>query len=181
MTLTLLQPAVISAAPLAEIKSYLRLETADDDALLATLFRSALALAEDFLGEILLTSSWREVRSGVLTFTLAQAPFQSLTVMSLTDANGLVTQIDPRTVTIDLTDHTEALLTLAMSPPDRSRLTIDYVAGRASEWNSLPEPIRLGILRQTVHLYAHRDEPSDVGIALAATALWRPYKRLRLV
>lgn len=181
MTLILTQPAVISAAPLAEIKSYLRLETADEDAMLAALFRTALALAEDFLGEILLTSSWREVRSGVLTFTLQQAPFQSLTTLSLTDSSGTVTLIDPRTVILQLTDHDEAMLSLPTMPQDRSRLTIDYVAGLATEWNGLPEPIRLGILRQTVHLFAHRDDPADAGIALAATALWRPYKRLRLV
>ena len=49
----------------------------------------------------------------------------------------------------------------------------------ADDENGVPEPIRQGVLRLVAHLFTVRD--GDGGEPPAAvTALWRPYRRMRL-
>ena len=59
------------------------------------------------------------------------------------------------------------------------RIAVTGTAGMADDLNALPEPVRQGIVRLTAHLFAHRDsEPTDPPAAV--TALWRPYRQVRL-
>jgi hypothetical protein len=51
--------------------------------------------------------------------------------------------------------------------------------GIALDPNGVPEPIRQGVLRLVGHLFAVRDG-ADGEPPAAVTALWRPYRRLRL-
>lgn len=52
-------------------------------------------------------------------------------------------------------------------------------AGMAVSQNGVPEPIRQGVLRLVAHLFSGRD--GDGGeMPAAVTALWRPYRRMRL-
>jgi hypothetical protein len=51
-------------------------------------------------------------------------------------------------------------------------------AGLAVSANEVPEPIRQGILRLVAHLFTARDGTGDPPAAV--TALWRPYRRMRL-
>ncbi len=180
MTMTLIQPAVLPATLLSELKAYLRIDTADDDALLSGLLRAALAQAEDFTGLVLLSSVWRENRVALQTIALGKAPFISLVALTLLDPLGVTTAVALPTVQVSTDMNDEATVKLAVAPLPLSRITLDYIAGMASDWNGLAEALRLGIIRQAVHLYSHRDEPQTAGLALAASALWRPYKRLRL-
>jgi uncharacterized phiE125 gp8 family phage protein len=50
----------------------------------------------------------------------------------------------------------------------------------ATDPNGLPEALRHGIVRLAAHLYSHRDEAEQAGPPAAVTALWRPWRRLRL-
>jgi len=59
------------------------------------------------------------------------------------------------------------------------RLTVSGAAGLAAERNDVPEPIRQGVIRLVSHLFAARDGAGDSPPA-AVTALWRPYRRVRL-
>ena len=59
------------------------------------------------------------------------------------------------------------------------RLLVSGTAGLASEPNGVPEPLRQGILRLIAHLFATRDGSGGEPPA-AVTALWRPYRRMRL-
>ena len=45
--------------------------------------------------------------------------------------------------------------------------------------NGIPEPIRQGVLRLVAHLFAARDDGGGE-MPAAVTALWRPYRRMRL-
>ncbi len=181
MTMTLIQPAVLPVTLLSEVKAYLRIDTPDDDALLSGLLRAALGQAEDFTGLVLLSSTWRENKLAVQTILAGKSPFGALLAVTLVDVLGAATLIPLPSVQVTTNTNDEGILALASAPPALSRITIDYTAGMASDWNGLAEPLRLGILRQAVHLYSHRDDQQTAGLALAASALWRPYKRLRLV
>lgn len=181
MSITLIQPAVLPATPLSELKAYLRIDSADDDALLSALLRAALGQAEDFTGLVLLASGWRENIVATQYVSLTKNPFMGVLAVSLVDMNAIITPISIASILVGLNDHDAGTLALPTAPPATSRLSIDYTAGLATDWNTLAEPLRLGIMRQAVHLYSHRDDPQTGGLALAASALWRPYKRLRLV
>jgi uncharacterized phiE125 gp8 family phage protein len=63
---------------------------------------------------------------------------------------------------------------------DANRLRVTYRAGMAADWNGIPEMLRHGIVRQAAHLYQRRGEAEDAGMPAAVTALWRPWRRLRL-
>jgi uncharacterized phiE125 gp8 family phage protein len=52
-------------------------------------------------------------------------------------------------------------------------------AGIATDENGVPEPIRQGVLRLVAHLFSSRDGAGGDPPA-AVTALWRPYRRMRL-
>jgi uncharacterized phiE125 gp8 family phage protein len=52
-------------------------------------------------------------------------------------------------------------------------------AGMSIDQNGVPEPLRQGILRLIAHLFATRDGTGGEPPA-AVTALWRPYRRMRL-
>ena len=52
-------------------------------------------------------------------------------------------------------------------------------AGIADCEKGVPEPIRLGVLRLVAHLFTVRDGEGGEPPA-AVTALWRPYRRMRL-
>ena len=52
-------------------------------------------------------------------------------------------------------------------------------AGMALAGSDAPEALRQGILRLVAHLFANRDGGGGEPPA-AVTALWRPYRRLRL-
>jgi uncharacterized phiE125 gp8 family phage protein len=62
---------------------------------------------------------------------------------------------------------------------DATRVRVSGTAGLAMDENDVPEPIRQGVLRLVAHLFTARD--GDAGEPPAAvTALWRPYRRMRL-
>jgi uncharacterized phiE125 gp8 family phage protein len=58
-------------------------------------------------------------------------------------------------------------------------VTINGSAGMALSQNGVPEPIRQGVMRLVAHLFAARDD-SGGEMPAAVTALWRPYRRMRL-
>jgi uncharacterized phiE125 gp8 family phage protein len=60
------------------------------------------------------------------------------------------------------------------------RIRVTGVAGMATEPNAVPEPIRQGVLRLVAYLFASRDGLGGEPPA-AVTALWRPYRRMRLI
>jgi len=59
------------------------------------------------------------------------------------------------------------------------RVRVTATVGLASDRNAVPEPLRQGIVRLVGHLFAQRDGGSGEPPA-AVTALWRPYRRMRL-
>jgi uncharacterized phiE125 gp8 family phage protein len=61
------------------------------------------------------------------------------------------------------------------------RVDVTFTAGIAADWGGLPETIRHGIIRLAAHLHAVRDAPEDVGPPAIVAALWRPWRRMRLI
>ncbi|OYW88988.1 MAG: hypothetical protein B7Z20_01255, partial [Sphingobium sp. 32-64-5] len=57
------------------------------------------------------------------------------------------------------------------------RVEVNLSAGMAQDWAALPDPLRQGVVRLAAHLFAQ--SASDAPPAIV-TALWRPWRRMRL-
>lgn len=174
MTGDLLPPAVVPVA-LDEAKAFLRIDDDREDALIAGFIRSATALAEAFTGQCLIV---RDVAGGAAAARtwqrLAAAPV--VAIASVT-AGGVPLTGTAFESDIDLAGNGWVRLVM---PDPAAKVVVTYSAGLAADWNGIPEPLRLGIVRLVSHLHAHRDAPDAGGTPTAVAALWRPWRRMRL-
>jgi uncharacterized phiE125 gp8 family phage protein len=181
MDAELIEPALLSPTALIEAKALLRLDTVDEEALLAAQLRTALDLAEDFTGTVWLSATYREKRALRREIILHKRPFQMLTGLRVLYANGSEVALDPTQMTTQVSDYGEAMLTMAESALDARDAIISYRAGAYSDWTYLPEGLRMGVLRMAAHLFTWRDDAMSIGVPGAVAALWRPHKQLRLM
>lgn len=164
---------------LSEAQAYLRVETGDEEALLAGLLRTASGLCESFLNRVVLSRAFVEELSVSREWQrLRSAPVQSITDVSAFRRDGGVSQLSAGEYTVDIDARGDGWVRVT-SPMDAARLQVSGVAGMAAGVNDVPEPIRHGVLRLTAHLFANRDGAEGEPPA-AVTALWRPYRRVRL-
>ncbi len=175
------EPALLAATALIEAKALLRLETVDEEALLAAQLRTALEMAEDFTGSVWLTAIYREKRALRREIILRKRPFAGLTALRILYANGSEVALDPSLQETQASDHGEAMLRLPDSVLDGRDVIVSYRAGGFADWTNLPEGFRMGVLRMAAHLFAWRDAAGAAGVPNAVAALWRPYKHLRLM
>lgn len=171
-------PALV--AGLAEAKAYLRIDGAEEDALLAGLIRSATGLCEAFTGQALIarpvtetvpaTGDWRR---------LERTPVRAIGGVSLYPPDGAATALPADAFAVDIDSGGDGWVRV---PGARhgARVRVDYEAGMAADWNGVPEALRQGVVRLVAHLHAHRDTADDAGPPAAVAALWRPYRRMRL-
>ncbi len=166
---------------LAEAKAYLRIETADEDDLLGTLIGAALDLCERFTGLAALVAD----RTAVLGVAcgawqrLPATPVASIGAVAALDPDGVMTPLAADRYAIDI-DATGDGWVQVRDAGGASRVSVAYRAGLAADWPGLPAPLRQGVIRLVAHLHAHRDEGDGAGPPAAVTALWRPFRRMRL-
>jgi uncharacterized phiE125 gp8 family phage protein len=180
MRVTETAPAATAVA-LGEIKAYLRIEGAHEDALLAGLARTATALCEAFTGLALVERPVRErMPADGRWRRLARAPVAGVDGVDLLAADGAPTPLVGEAWAVEQADVGEARVRVVGGPADQLA-QVRYRAGVGADWNAVPEPLRQGIVRLVAHLYAHRDAAAGGAPPSAAVAaLWRPWRRMRL-
>ncbi|MBS0479058.1 MAG: hypothetical protein JSR79_07150 [Proteobacteria bacterium] len=164
------------AAAAAEVKRALRVAAADDDALIAAFAESALGLAEQFLGRVLIVRAVTERLAGSRAWQpLGAMPVLAITQVSAVDG-GDVTPMAVDDYAIDLDAEAAGWVRVTRDPP--AVIEIAYQAGWIATWPLIPAPVRQGIVLLAAHLYSERDanEPPPA----AVTALWRPFRRVAL-
>ncbi|MGJ3629190.1 head-tail connector protein [Sphingomonas sp. MMS24-JH45] len=57
-------------------------------------------------------------------------------------------------------------------------IAVTFVAGEATGWAGLPQALRQGVVLLAAHLFADREGARTPPAAV--TALWRPYRAIRL-
>ncbi|WP_375397140.1 hypothetical protein [uncultured Sphingomonas sp.] len=160
---------------LGEVKPVLAVTITADDALLAAFVETATGLAEQFVGRVLIARSMRAVIDGRTTWRpLPAAPVRSITGVSAIDEVGVARALDPVAYAIDI--DADAAGWVRVAAP--GRIAVDLVAGLADGWSGVPTPLRQGIVLLAAHLFSQR-EARDPPPA-AVTALWRPYRAVRL-
>ncbi|MGB7404487.1 MAG: head-tail connector protein [Pacificimonas sp.] len=165
---------------LAEVKAYLRLDTDAEDALLAGLVRTASGLCEAFTGQVLMSSvRAAEVPADGAWHRLMPTPVKRLVTARGLDASGAELPLLPDALDLQVDFCGDGWVRVL---PDAGavRAVLSVEAGLATDWNALPEALRQGIVRLVAHLYANRDRQEEGGPPAAISALWRPWRRMRL-
>ncbi|MGL4542859.1 MAG: head-tail connector protein [Polymorphobacter sp.] len=171
---TQLAPMADAPVSLDEVKAFLRIDGSAEDGLLATLIRSASELAEAFTGQKLIARDFAERIAASSTWTRLKAT----PVVSIDGVDGSAGALPGGSYEIDIDASGDGWVRIIAATD--TRVTVRYRAGMASDWNAVPEALRLGITRLVSHLYTHRDRDDAVGVPTAVVALWRPWRRMRL-
>jgi uncharacterized phiE125 gp8 family phage protein len=159
---------------LAEAQAYARVETGEEEALLAGLVRTASGLCEAFLGQVVVARSFSErVQASSDWQRLCVAPVRSIEAVTI---DGVA--VPASAYSTDIDSNGCGWVRLA-NPHAGSIIEVSGTAGMASGQNDVPEPIRHGVLRLAAHLFAVRDGEGGE-MPAAVTALWRPYRRMRI-
>ena len=178
MGMTSISPGAL-AAPVDELKAYLRIETSGEDALLAGLLRSAAALCEQFVGQWLIAREAEETLSVCAAWQkLAARPVGAILSVTGVPGEGEAFALPAGSYAVDIDRNGDGWVKVG-APGAAARIRVRYRAGLAGEINGLPEPIRQGIVRLSAEQYARRDG-GDADPPAAVAALWRPYRRMRL-
>ncbi|HEX8467067.1 MAG TPA: head-tail connector protein [Allosphingosinicella sp.] len=163
-------------------KAYLRVERADEDSLIAGLVLAAAELCEAFIGRPLLERDFTEtIPAGKAWRRLSRGPVRSIAQVESAPAEGPAQALPPADYGIDIDSRGDGWVRLTSTAEVRP-IRVGYRAGLTAGWADLPAALRQGILRLAAHFYTSRaaegaraSEPPA-----AVTALWRPFRRLRL-
>jgi uncharacterized phiE125 gp8 family phage protein len=181
-------------------KAFLRVERSDEDGLIADLVAAAAELCEAFIGGPLLVRGFSETipaEGGHVVFRekvrvpmvpadrawrrLTRTPVRAITLVEAIPAEGAAQALPSEAYGIDIDSAGDGWVRLT-APGDARRIRIGYQAGLAGAWTELPAGPRQGILRLAAHFYTNRAAESARALEppAAVTALWRPYRRIRL-
>jgi uncharacterized phiE125 gp8 family phage protein len=171
-----LAPPIVT---MAEAQAFLRIETGEEEGLLAGLIRAASGLCEAFINQAVIARGFElELALGSAWERIAVAPVRSIAEVESVGSDGIGVPLPSDAFAIDVDSSGDGWVRLrAASEPLHVR--VGGTAGMADDENGVPEPIRQGVLRLVAHLFTVRDGEGAEPPA-AVTALWRPYRRLRL-
>ncbi len=181
MKRAIVTPAVLSPAALTELKQWLGISTAQDDAPLTGLLRAGLEMCENFTGSMSIEAGCEEVLavSGGWQ-ALSTRPVQAITAVQAIAAAGTRTTLAASAYAAEL-DADGGGRVQVFLPGDAQRMAVRFTAGLAPDWATLPEALRHGILRLAAHQHRERETSGAGPVPPAAVAaLWRPWRRMRL-
>ena len=181
MQRTFVTPAALAPSALAELKQWLGITTAADDAPLGALLAAALETCEAFTGSLPIEAACEEVlplRSGWQHLTTR--PVQAITALYGLPATGARFALPGDGFAIEL-DADGGARVRVTAPGDATRIAVQFTAGLAPEWDALPPGLRHGVMRLAAHQHREREGPGAAPLPPAAVAaLWRPWRRMRL-
>ena len=176
---SVIQPPALDAAA-AEAKAYLRAVGGDEDALVERLIGSATALCEAFTGQWLLAREGaEEVPASGAWQRLRATPVSAILGVDGLSAGGAPSALPAEAYAVDIDTRGDGWVRV-IEPGAARRAQVRFEAGMAAQWDGLPEPLRQGIVRLAAHLFTYRDDAREGAPPAAVTALWRPWRRLRL-
>lgn len=164
-------PLTLDSALLDEAKAYLRIEAEEEDPALGAILLAAIAHAEDFLNLMLL-------RRAVVERIAASTVWRRLGATPVAAITG-VGDLPPEQYSVDIDGSGDGWVRIA-GPLAGTTVEVSFSAGLAEDWSSLPETLRLGVLRLAGYLHGHRDGGGDPGPPAAIAALLNPWRRFRL-
>lgn len=192
MALVLTSGPATEPVTVAEAKAHLRIDSAAEDLLLASLIITSRLQIEAGLGLALITQVWRETRdalpcNGVIELPLS--PVKSVDLVRIVTADGTWSVLPPSAYDVDTASRPARVVRAATAVwpiPGRvaNGVEITFTAGFGAHGGDVPAPLKQALLMLVAHWYEHRD-PSEIGTAAdgipaQVSALIAPYKVKRL-
>lgn len=163
-------------------KGFLRVERSDEDGLIGGLVAAAAELCERFIGQALLARGFTEtIPASPAWQRLTRAPVRAIGSVEVLAAEGPAQALASGEYAIDIDSAGDGWVRLTAVGEVR-RVRVGYQAGVAAAWADLPTALRQGILRLAAHFYTSRaaEEARASEPPAAVTALWRPFRRMRI-
>ena len=177
---TVITPPVLAPTALAELKHWLGITTAHDDAPLTALLKAALDMCERFTGVMPLACGCEDAlpaRGGWQC--LSAQPVSAITQVDAIAIDGTSTPLAAEAYAIEI--DADGTGRIGLTTGDANRIAVRFTAGLAESWDALPEALRHGILRLAAHQHREREGSGAAPLPPAAiAALWRPFRRMRL-
>lgn len=162
-----------------EVKAWLRLETSHEDALVDRLVRSAIGFGEGFIGQALVVrEETQRLPAGREWQRLNLTPVRAITNVMGVPAEGPVFPMPSANYGVDIDANGDGWVRV-IEPGAAGRIYVIFSTGLALDWAGLPEAIRQGAVRLAAHMFTHRDGDGG-GPPAAVSALWRPWRRMRI-
>jgi uncharacterized phiE125 gp8 family phage protein len=162
----------------AEAQAFVRIETGEEEALLAGFIRVASGLCEAFINQVVIARDFEiDLPASGCWERVPVTPVRSISGVDVLDASGAATAMSSSAYSLDINSSGDGWVRVTQAN-GATRVRVSGTAGIADDENGVPEPIRHGVLRLTAHLFTDRDGAGGEPPA-AVTALWRPYRRLR--
>ncbi|HEV2653244.1 MAG TPA: head-tail connector protein [Rhizomicrobium sp.] len=180
MPLELTSPSGDEPITLVEAKNYLKVDTADDDALITQMIAAARIRAEWYTGRAFTPQSWtlwldRWPVDGLVEIPLP--PLQAVTSIVLYAPDDTARTLDRSQYQVDAVS-VPARLVLTGSLGAVRRMNAIAIAFTAGD-DTLPPPVREAILCIAAYLYENRGEAPEE-LPFDALALLAPYRILKL-
>ncbi|MEP7221674.1 MAG: hypothetical protein ABI673_03290 [Novosphingobium sp.] len=173
-------PALAPAA-LTELKDWLGITVASEDAALTIQLRAALESCEAFTGIMPLESECEEVLPVCGDWMRLEAsPVSAITGVQAIPAQGPRTALAVTDYALDFAADGSGRVRV-FNPGLAQRIAVRFTAGLAASWSALPDGMRHGVIRLAAQQYRQREGDNASQLPPAAVAaLWRPWRRMRL-
>lgn len=208
MTRVIVTPPVLPPAALAELKDWLGITISADDAGLTTLLNTALDVCADYIGMAPLAATYEEtvcVPTGRFAMPgpadwqschypadwtgrgtgdgwhrLGVRPVSALISVESLSATGTRTALASSQYAMRIDGDGQCAIRIPAGQ-NIDRAVVRFNAGLADQWSGLPESLRHGIMRLAAHQYRQRESAgADALPPASVTALWRPWRRMRM-
>jgi uncharacterized phiE125 gp8 family phage protein len=190
MSFILLSGPAAEPLSLDDAKAFLKVETADDDDVIAALIAGARVHVEAQTRRALITQSWRLIRDAWPDngrVAILPAPLRAVTAGRVYRFDGTTQALDTATFVVDAA-AAPAVLSFSSPPPAPGRMVagieLDISAGYGDAAAAVPGDLRQAIRLLVAHWYENRGliaAGQTVGILPAsAAALIAPYRVLSL-
>ena len=170
-------PAAALEAARDAAKAQLRVAGDHEDALIEAYAASALTLCEAFTGRATIAREWPAVLPANRGWqALEICGVTSITAVEGLSADGDTIALAPEAYAVDI-DAEGLGWVRVLAPGAAGRVRVTCSAGMAEDWAGLPAGIAQGVVLLIAHLFEARSGESPPA---AVSALWRPWRRLRL-
>lgn len=182
MSLELITGPAVEPVSLADAKAYLRVDTGDEDALIARLIAAARAAAERATGRAFMAQTWRlwlDLWPDEWAIEIPRPPLIGVNSVTTYDASGNATVVDAESYLVDVVSVPGRIVFRnAVLPPvslrEANAIAVEFDAGYGDA-DDVPAGICAGVLAWIAHLYESRGDAAAAPPA-QALALLAPYR-----
>jgi uncharacterized phiE125 gp8 family phage protein len=161
MTYALITPPLAEVLTLAETKAHLRLDTSDEDDLVATLIRVAREHLERTTGLCLMTQGWRFYLDSISedgVIQIARGPVQSIESMTVYDGAGTASSVSLEGHVLDGQGRPARLMLAQRAKPGRAvnGVEVDFTAGFGASATDVPDTLKRAMLTHVAQMFSCR-------------------------